>query len=124
MPREGTLVIYKTRVFYSLTKKSGLSDDDLVRSCHEMERGLIDANLGGHLFKKRVGYGSKGKRGGYRTIVGAVIGEKYFFLYAFAKNQRGNISAKEQLALKELAREFVNFKQKDLEQLVEAGELM
>lgn len=117
-------MIYKTRVFCSLTKKSGLSDDDLIRSCHEMELGLIDANLAGHLFKKRVGYGGKGKRGGYRTIVGAVIGEKYFFLYAFAKNQRGNISAKEQLALKELAREFVNFKQKDLEQLVEAGELM
>ena len=71
-----------------------------------MSAGLFDADLGGNVYKKRVAMGSKGRRAGYRTIVGAVIGDKYFFLYAFAKNARANINAKEKLALKELAKKL------------------
>jgi hypothetical protein len=39
--------------------------------------------------------GNNGKSGGYRTIIGAVIGDKYFFLDAFSKSARDNISIKE-----------------------------
>ncbi len=89
-----------------------------------MDNGLFDADLGGYLYKKRVAVGNKGKSGGFRTIVGAVIGDKYFFLYAFAKNKRANINIKEKAALKELASIFVEFDEKTLEQLVAVGELL
>lgn len=77
--------IYKTREFVSLTKKESLSDSDLIDACKEMTGGLYDADLGGNVYKKRIATGSKGKSAGYRTIIGATIGDKYFFLYAFAK---------------------------------------
>ncbi|WP_396586487.1 type II toxin-antitoxin system RelE/ParE family toxin [Bermanella sp. R86510] len=70
------------------------------------------------------GTGNKGKRGGYRTVVGAIISDRYFFLYVFAKSAKANISAKEKLALKELAKEFLNFDQYTLNSLVESGELL
>ena len=117
-------MIYKTKVFASLTKKEVLTDSDLIRVCQEMRDGLFDADLGGNVYKKRVALGTKGKSGGFRTIVGAIIGEKYFFLYVFAKSDRGNINAKEKLALKELAKEFLEFSQDELNQLLEAGELI
>lgn len=117
-------MIYKTKVFASLTKKEAIPDYALVYACKEMSEGLFDADLGGCVYKKRIAFGNKGKSGGYRTIVGAVIGNKYFFLYAFAKSSRANISSKEQLALKELAEEFLEFSQDELNQLVKNGELI
>lgn len=117
-------MIYKTKVFASLTKKEILSDNDLINACEQMSKGLFDAELGGNVFKKRIAVGNKGKSAGYRTIVGAVIGDKYFFLYAFAKSDRANINGKEKLALKELAKEFLAFNQTELNQLVDDGELI
>lgn len=55
-----------------------------------MERGLIDADLGGHVVKKRVGIGGRGKSGGARTIIAYQISDKAIFVYGFAKNARGN----------------------------------
>ncbi|RCX06689.1 type II toxin-antitoxin system RelE/ParE family toxin [Marinomonas foliarum] len=117
-------MIYKTKEFCSLTKKDRLSDMDLIEACDEIQRGLVDADLGGALYKKRVATEGKGKSGGYRTIIGAVIGEKYFFLYAFAKNKRANITKKEQMALRELAQVFISFSQVELESLIASNELI
>ncbi|MBE0351310.1 type II toxin-antitoxin system RelE/ParE family toxin [Pseudoalteromonas lipolytica] len=117
-------MFYKTKVFASLTKKEALSDNDLINACKEMSNGLFDADLGGNVYKKRIASGNKGKSGGFRTIVGAVIGDKYFFLYAFAKSDKANINSKEKLALKELAKEFLEFSQDELNQLIEDGELI
>ena len=117
-------LIYKTKVFASSTKKEALSDNDLINACKEMSNGLFDADLGGNVYKKRIASGNKGKSGGFRTIVGAVIGNKYFFLYAFAKSDRPNINVQEKLALKELAKEFLKFGQDELNQLIEDGELI
>lgn len=117
-------LIYKTKEFVSLTKKESLSDDDLILACKEITEGLYEADLGGNVYKKRIAAGNKGKSAGYRTIIGAVIGDKYFFLYAFAKKAKANISVKEKLALKELAKEFLGFTQVELDKLVKDGELL
>lgn len=64
------------------------------------------------------------QRGRGLFCAGAVIGDRYFFLYAFAKNKRANISTKEKVALKELASMFIEFDGKILDQLVANGELL
>ncbi|GGO67741.1 type II toxin-antitoxin system RelE/ParE family toxin [Bowmanella pacifica] len=117
-------MIYKTKEFMSLTKKESLSDDALIDACKEMADGLYDADLGGNVYKKRIATGSRGKSAGYRTIIGATIGSRYFFLYAFAKKAKANINAKERLALKELAKEFLGFTPAELDKLVKDGELL
>lgn len=117
-------MIYKTKDFASLIKKEALSDNDLIKACNELKNGLFDADLGGHVYKKRVSIGNKGKSGGFRTIVGAVIGDRYFFLYVFAKNKRANISSKEKVALKELAKTFIEFNEGELTHLLTTGELI
>jgi len=117
-------MIYKTKVFAALTKKDKISDEALITACKEMLQGLLDADLGGNLYKKRIAIGNRGKSGGLRTIIGAVIGNKYFFLYAFAKSDKTNINTKEQLALRELAKEFLKFDDDKLQHLVDEGELI
>ena len=51
-------------------------------------------------------------------------GEKAFFVYGFAKNERSNISDKELKALKLLAKELLNYPVASLTKAIKAGELI
>ncbi|OWQ49002.1 hypothetical protein CDL60_03755 [Roseateles noduli] len=56
-----------------------------------MERGLIDANLGSGLVKKRIGRSGAGKREGYRVMVARRGDGPWFFIEGYAKNERENV---------------------------------
>ena len=43
-------------------RKAGLSDRALLDAVSEMAQGLIDADLGGHVVKKRIALPGRGKR--------------------------------------------------------------
>ena len=53
-----------------------------------MECGLIDADLGGGIIKKRVPLPGRGKSGSVRTLVASKRNGKWFFLYGFEKNDK------------------------------------
>ncbi len=74
-----------------------------------MAQGLIDAELGGHVVKKRVALSGQGKRGGARTIVATKMTDRWFFLFGFSKNERANIDKKELKILQEVAKELLSF---------------
>jgi hypothetical protein len=76
-------------------RKSGVSDTALCAAVIEMAQGLIDADLGGGVVKKRVSLPGRGKRGGARAIVATNKGDRWFFLHGFAKTERENVSAEE-----------------------------
>ena len=63
-----------------LAAHQGLEDDQICRAVDEMNEGLVDANLGGSLVKKRIAMRGHGKRGSWRTLLGFQQGEKAFFL--------------------------------------------
>lgn len=95
--------IFKTRYFGKWQRKTDLTDRALRQAVDEMAAGLVDADLGGGLFKKRVGLPGRGKRGGARTLVAPNQGTRWIFVFGFEKNQRTNISADEREALQDLA---------------------
>ena len=70
-------------------------------------QGLVDASLGGELFKKRVAAPGAGKRGGYRTLLSARIGNRCVFLHGFAKSDKANITLEEQKALRFAGKVFL-----------------
>ena len=72
-----------------------------------MAQGLIDADLGGGVVKKRVGLAGRGKRGGARTLVATNKGNRWFFVFGFEKNDRANIGADELEALQDLAHDLL-----------------
>jgi len=69
----------------------------------EMTAGLVDADLGGGLVKKRIRLPGRGKRGGARTIVATNRGDRRFFLLGFAKSERENIGEAEGRSLRQFA---------------------
>ena len=107
--------IFRTKTFSRWMRKNALSDDALRQAVTEMAGGLIDADLGGGVVKKRVTTPGQGKRGGARTIIATNHGDRWFFLFAFAKNERANISQKELKAFQEVASDFLGMDDQGLE---------
>ncbi len=84
--------------------------------------GLIDADLGGSVVKKRVGLAGRGKRSGARTSP-PTMGSRWFFVFGFEKNERDNIEDDELQALKDYAADWLKRTSTQLDNAVADGTL-
>jgi len=103
--------------------RAGLTDEDLGLAVTEMTEGLIDTDLGRYVVKKRVALAGRGKRGGARTIVATNLTDRWFFLFGFVKNERGNINRDELRFFQEVAKVFLEFTDPQLQVAISAGEI-
>ena len=115
---------YKVRTFGRWMKREGLSDRDLRDALVEMQSGLVDARLGGGLVKKRIARAGHGKSGGYRVLVASNFGERWIFMFGFAKNERDNIDDDELKLIKRLAATLLSLSEIDVRKALTAGELL
>jgi hypothetical protein len=115
--------IFKTRYFQRWMQKLELSDALLLNAVAEMERGLIDADLGGGVFKKRIALPNRGKSGSTRTLIATNKNDRWFFMLGFEKNQRDNISDKELRFLKEFAADLLTISDARLLNALESKDL-
>lgn len=99
--------VFKTRHFARWMRKTELTDSALCSAVAEMAQGLIDADLGGGVVKKRVGLAGRGKSGGARTLVATNKGTRWFFVFGFEKSDRANIAPDELEALQNIAHELL-----------------
>jgi hypothetical protein len=99
--------IYKTKYFTRWARKVRLNDSLLEKAVHEIENGLLDADLGGGIVKKRIALSERGKRGSTRTLIATNRNDLWFFVFGFEKNVRDNISERELAALKVLAKDLL-----------------
>ena len=114
---------FKTKSFAKWMRKTELKDQDLLFAVTEMEAGLIDADLGGNVFKKRVALPGMGKRAGARTLVAGKLSRKWFFLFGFAKNEKDNINDDELVHLQGAAHRLLGLTDQDIEEVILTGEL-
>ena len=115
--------VFKTRHFCRWMRKTELTDSALCVAVAEMAQGLIDADLGGGVVKKRVGLAGRGKRAGARTLVATNKGNRWFFVFGFEKNTRANISDDEREALQDIAQDLLARTGQQLDLAVEDGAL-
>jgi hypothetical protein len=118
------MTIYKTRVFDRWAKEQDLDTSSLCQAVYEMQNGSYEANLGSGLFKKRIARQGHGKRSGFRTLIATNQGDRWFFIFGFAKNVRSNIDQREERALKELAKRLLNYTSSDLSKAQRANEII
>lgn len=116
--------IFITREFRKSEAGNAISKAGLLKATAELNKGLWDANLGGEVYKKRVGLPGRGKRGGARTLLAFRRDERLIFVYGFTKNQRESITSFELRALKRLANELLNYGQNELNSALTHGELI
>ena len=111
--------IFKTRIFHHWTEKIGLDNNTLHQATHELIHGQYAACLGSNLYKKRVAFGGKGRRGGLRLIIAFKHEARTFFIYGFSKNKKGNVTKKEVEALKELAKAYLTLNEEQIQKAIE-----
>ena len=100
-------MIYKTRYFARWARKTGLNDSLLEMAVLEIQSGLLEADLGGGIVKKRIALPGRGKRGSTRTLLATNLNDRWFFIFGFEKNERENISENELTTLKKLAKDLL-----------------
>ena len=77
--------IFKTRGFARFARKERLGDRELREAIARAERGIVDADLGGHVIKQRVARSGQGRSGGYCTVIAYRSQTRAVFLFGFAK---------------------------------------
>ncbi len=118
------LRVLQSRGFSRAARKLGLSESALRIAAAEIAAGLSDAKLGGVLLKKRIARGGRGKSGGFRTIAAYREDDRLVFVHVFAKNERGNITERERLALLAIGEEYMRLSRDSLDRLVGARTLI
>ncbi|NIF30249.1 type II toxin-antitoxin system RelE/ParE family toxin [Pantoea sp. Tr-811] len=116
--------VLKRKDFARWQVAQGLTDRALCQAVEEMRRGLVDASLGGELYKKRVARQGFGKRGGYRTLLSARLGNRFVFLHGFAKSEKADITQDEQKALRFAGKVFLELPSAALSRALESGILL
>ncbi|CAQ83732.1 MULTISPECIES: type II toxin-antitoxin system RelE/ParE family toxin [Photorhabdus] len=77
--------IFITDDFAAFIDDHSLTNADLCQSAKEIISGLVDANLGGSLFKKRIALARTGKSGSARSVVAFRHNDKIIFIDGWLK---------------------------------------
>lgn len=107
--------VFETRPFSRWMRKTELTDQALCSAVDEMAAGLIDADLGGGVIKKRVALPGRGKSGSARTLVATNKGNRWFFIFDCEKNERTNISTDEVEAVRRIVADLLRLGSSELD---------
>lgn len=115
--------VFTTKWFARFGRRENITDATLCEAVERAGQGLVDADLGGGVFKQRIARPGSGRSGGFRTILLLKIGTRAVFVYGFAKSARANIDKAEVDGFKVLAEELLAYDDEQIEKALEAGAL-
>lgn len=116
--------VFKTRAFNRWLRKTELTDTALSKAVSEMAKGLVDADLGGHVVKKRLAIPGRGKSSGARVLVGTNFTNRWFFMFGFKKSERDNIDRDELFVVQEAAKALLALKDEQIKTAIQDGALL
>jgi hypothetical protein len=110
-----------TKHFSKWAKKQNIPITELANALNEVENGIYDTNLGGHIIKMRIRFQGRGKSGSGRTIICYKHADRAIFVHGFAKNEKSNLTSKELHAFKELAKVLLSLSNQKLKTAIKKG---
>jgi hypothetical protein len=99
--------VFKSKEFARFVQKASIKDGALCLAVAEIHAGIMDANLGGGVYKQRVRRAGSGKSGSFRTILLLRLEEIAIFVDGFRKSDRSNISQQELYAFRVIAKNLL-----------------
>jgi hypothetical protein len=113
-----------TKHFAKWASKQKIPKKELASALAEVQEGNFEANLGGHIYKKRIRLEGRGKSGGGRTIICYKRNDRAIFIHGFAKNEKSNLSPRELNAFKELAKILLALSPEDIQVAINNGDFI
>ena len=113
-----------TKQFSKWASKQSISEKELAAAISEIQDGLVEANLGGHLYKKRIRFAGQGKSGSGRTIICYKKDDRAIFIHGFTKNEKDNLSPKELQAFKEFSKVLLELPPEHIKVAIENGDFI
>ena len=113
-----------TKHFARWAAKQNITLETLATGLEDVRDGNFDANLGGHIFKKRIRFQGRGKSWSGRTIICYQYEDRAIFIHGFTKNEKSNLTEKELNGFKELAKILLNLSRDELNIAIKNGDLM
>lgn len=110
-----------TREFSKWAGKHGVTVAGLNNALNEIEEGIIDANLGANVYKKRIPFPGRGKSGSGRTILFYKKGNMAIFVHGFAKNEKTTLSHNELKAFKEFCTLVFSYDENEIQKAIDKG---
>ena len=118
------LRVFKTKEFGRFARREKIADRVLCDAIARLERGLIDADLGGGLLKQRIARPGQGRSGGFRTLLVYRVQTRSVFVYGFAKSERSNIEPDELVFWRKVAAAYLAMTDENIETAITSDELM
>jgi hypothetical protein len=113
-----------TKQFAKWVSKQKIPANELATALAEVQAGIFEANLGGHIYKKRIHFEGKGKSGGGRTIICYKKEDRAIFIHGFAKNEKENLSKKELHVFKEFSKILLGLSPEGINLAIENRDLI
>jgi hypothetical protein len=113
--------VFKAKWFVRYARKEGIDDSKLVKAIHEAEKGLIDADYGGGLIKKRIARDGAGKSGGYRTLIAYKSETRSLFFFGYAKSALENVDDADLKEYKIFSQLFLAYSDADITNAINKG---
>jgi hypothetical protein len=110
-PADEAARTFKTAWFAKAARKVHLTDEELCSAIQQLILGQAD-NLGGGVFKKRLG------KNQYRSIILARAGHFWVYEYLFAKQDRANIEDDELAGFRRLVKAYAGLTTQQVNQLL------
>ena len=104
-----------TKHFSRWASKQNIPKKELATALAEVQAGNFEANLGGHIYKKRIRFKGQGKSDSGRTIICFKKEDRAIFIHGFAKNEKSSLSKKELSAFKELSKILLGLSAKEID---------
>jgi hypothetical protein len=117
--------VFQNKWFNKWARGEGILSATLWRAAEEIVTGVVEADLGKNLYKKRIARPGQGKRGGYRLIVAykKPHSDRIFYISAFEKSEKPNLKPNEQEALSKVALKYIEAADTIIDGLKKIGEL-
>jgi len=116
--------IFKIKAFHRWAKSERVTDKMLKDAVVEIAKGLVEANLGGGLLKKRIARPGEGKRGGYRTFIGYREDERSVFFFGFPKSDMDDVEDDTLAKLKNMSGYYLSLSNEKIELLLKNGDVV
>lgn len=70
------------------------------------------------MYKRRIASSNQGKSVGARTLLATNLGNRWFFIYGFAKFLKSNITEKQKISMKAVTTELLNLEDDEINALL------